>query len=315
MTDKIAENLKKKLSAAVREKNARSLLFSGGLDSSILAAVKKNVTAITVSLESSGDDVRYARSASRFLKLDWHHRIVDCDEAIDAIPAVIKILRTFDPAIPNDLAVYFGLRYASELGMRDVMTGDGADEFFAGYDFMRDIADPEEYIGRISLSLFFSSNKIGNFFNMNIEQPFLEEDFIYLARRIPVELKIRKENGKTHGKWILRKTFEKMVSYNIAWQGKRPLETGSGMSRLREILSSRITDLEFEEKSKEYGIKFISKEHLYYYEVYRNTVGEIPVPLDDQKICPGCGAGMNKHSFHCRICGNVLDWELPEKKA
>ncbi len=118
-----------------------------------------------------------------------------------------------------------------------------------------------------------------------------------------------KVRGKLWGKWILRKAFEDVLPKEIIWQDKRPLEYGSGMTKLREIISSKISDDEFEEKKKLYPINFLNKEHLYYYEIYRNAIGEIRKPKEKEKECPYCGGGMGISSFHCKTCGGVLNWK------
>ncbi|MEW6687236.1 MAG: asparagine synthase-related protein, partial [Candidatus Edwardsbacteria bacterium] len=253
-------NLREKLRKAVKRNSASCLLFSGGLDTSILAALNPDILAITVSLESSGEDFRYAEFLAQRLNLRHYHKIVNIDEAIDSIPSVIKILKSFDPAIPNDLVVYFGLKLAKELGAQEIMTGDGADELFAGYSFMDDLDDLEAYIQRISKNMSFSSNDIGKFFGIKIIQPFLDKKVIDLSLKIPASLKVKRENGKLLGKWILRKAFEDLLPKEIIWQDKRPLEYGSGMTKLREIISSKISDDEFEEKKKLYPINFLDKE-------------------------------------------------------
>ena len=314
----IIPQLKEKLEKAVVSCRARAMLFSGGLDTSILLSLKSDIKPINVSLESYGRDYRYAKAVVENLKISQlYHKTVKVDEAIDSIPAVIRILKSFDPAIPNDLVVYFGLRLAKEMGFSEVMTGDGADELFGGYDFMnpsRGTSGPvknmqalDSYIKRIARSMSFSSNELGRFFNIVIEQPYLQKELIDFALSVPVEIKIKEEKGKVHGKWVLRKTFEDSLPREILWQDKRPLESGSGMSKLREIIASRISDEEFRQKSESYSVKFINKEHLYFYEVYRREVGEIPRPRNNQKRCPGCGAGMELRSSHCKVCGHVLD--------
>ncbi|MEW6674533.1 MAG: asparagine synthase-related protein [Nitrospirota bacterium] len=300
--------LREKLEDIVKRNSVDCLLFSGGLDTSILAALNPDVLAITVSLESSGEDIKYAKSLAQKLNLRHCHKIVGIDEAIDSIPMVIKILKSFDPAIPNDLVVYFGLKLAKELGAQEIMTGDGADELFAGYSFMDDLDDLEAYIQRISKNVSFSSNDIGKFFGIKIIQPFLDKKVIDLSLKIPASLKVKRENGKLLGKWILRKAFEDLLPKEIIWQDKRPLEYGSGMTELRKIISSKITDSEFEERKRLYPINFLNKEHLYYYEIYRKEIGDIPRPKDLQKECPGCGAGMERTAFHCKICGYISNW-------
>ncbi len=300
--------LKTVISEIVRKNSYKCLLFSGGLDTSILAVINPKITAITVNLESDGEDVHYSKSLASFLNIKHIMRKVRVNEAIEKIPEVIKILKSFDPALPNDLVVYFGLELAKNLGLDEVATGDGSDELFGGYSFMKDINDLENYIKRISRNMSFSSNNIGKFFKIKIIQPFMDKDIIDFALQIPVDSKIKKHNGKIFGKWILRKAFENTLPPEIIWQDKRPLEYGSGMTKLREIISLKISDDEFEEKKKLYPINFLNKEHLYYYEIYRKEIGDIPRPKYSQKECPGCGAGMKLTAFHCKVCGYVLDW-------
>ena len=300
MKDLIAE-LRKRLSEAVPQKKGCGMLFSGGLDSSVLAAINPGIKAITVSLESYGEDIDYSEKAAGFLKAERVHRSVSIEEAFEAIPEAIRVLKSFDPAIPNDLAAYFGLKQAKDLGIKEVITGDGSDELFAGYSFMRDITDLPGYIKKISQKMYFSSNAIGESFGISLIQPFMEKDVVELALTIPVNLKIKGRNGESHGKWILRKAFEGMLPDEIIWQGKRPLEDGSGMTELRKIISEKISDEDFRENSRD--VKFINKEHVYYYKVYKSIFGQVPRAKNEEEQCPGCGGKMEKTAHHCRICG------------
>jgi asparagine synthase (glutamine-hydrolysing) len=230
---------------------------------------------------------------------------ISVDDALKAVQEVIVILKSFDPALPNDLVVYFGMREAKRQGLRSIMTGDGGDELFAGYPYMQEIEDLEDYIIRISRSLSFSSNRIGEHFGLEVKQPYLDADFVNFALTLPGELKIREEQGRVWGKWILRKAFEPFLPSQFIWQQKRPLEVGSGMSLLRAIIAERISDREFENKQQMYRVTFLCKEHLYFYELYRAEVGEIPLPQDGEIECPGCGAGMSRGLRHCKVCGWV----------
>jgi asparagine synthase (glutamine-hydrolysing) len=300
----IIEQLKEKLFDSVRANSASGILFSGGLDSSVLACINRKVKTVSVSFKSEGKDIYYSNLAAKFLNMEHFHKNVNVDEAIEAIPQTIKILKSFDPALPNDLAVYFGLRLSKEKGIKKIMTGDGSDELFAGYSFMQGMDNLEKYIQRISKKMRFSSNEIGNFFGIKIVQPFMDKNIVNFALQIPIDLKIKNHKDKISGKWILRKAFEDMLPAEIIWQSKRPLECGSGMTKLRDIISAKITDKEFKENT--YPIKFINKEHFYYYKIYRKVIGEIPKPKNDEKNCPGCGTGIKKDGFHCKICGYVL---------
>lgn len=305
MTDLI-RNLKNRLTDVVERTSYKGLLFSGGLDTSILASLNAKVVSITVSLESEADDIPYAVSLAKHLNMKHFHRKVEIDEAIENIPCLMKILKSFDPALPNDLAVYFGLKFAKDMGLDTIATGDGSDELFGGYAFMKDIADLESYIQKISQRMSFSSNDIGKFFNITIIQPFLNRSIVDYALKIPANLKIREHNSKLWGKWILRKAFEDLLPKEIVWQSKRPLEFGSGMTRLREVITRKISDDEFKEKQQTYPVKFLNKEHLYYYEIFRRIGGSIPATKTGEKPCPGCGAGLKINAFHCKVCGYVL---------
>lgn len=257
------------LREAVRRQPYDGLLFSGGLDTAVIAALNPKVTAVTVSLEGNAEDVYYSDLLAKKLGFKHVHRVVNIDEAISTIPEVIKILESFDLALPNDLAVYFGIKKAKELGITAITTGDASDELFGGYSFMQEMDNLEDYIRRISKTMKYSSNKICKFFGLRIAQPFADKNVIDFALALPREMKIRRENDKIWGKWILRKAFEDILTEEVAWQSKRPIEFGSGMTRLRDIISTKISDEEFEKKRKIYPVKFINKEHLYYYEVYR----------------------------------------------
>ncbi|MBC7189843.1 hypothetical protein H5U35_06485, partial [Candidatus Aerophobetes bacterium] len=147
--ESILENLRNKLKKVVEKNKAEGLLFSGGLDSAILAFLSPQIRLFTVTFESRGDDLKYARNIAKFLNLELYHRSITEKEAIDIIPVVIKALKSFDPAIPNDITVYFGLEFARKMGLKKIMTGDGSDELFAGYSYMHSIGRLDEYIKKI----------------------------------------------------------------------------------------------------------------------------------------------------------------------
>ncbi len=309
-SDRILEEVKEGLMRAVGHQAPPSILFSGGLDSSILAALlskfHENVSAVTVLLEPGGDDLGYATLVAETLKLNHICLTVSVAEALAVIPEVIGCLGSFDPALPNDLVVYFGLKALKDSGALSAVTGDGADELLAGYDFMQHMSDADEYIRAIAPRLAFGSNLIGESLGLGIVQPYLDRRFMDMVLDVPASLKIVETNGRMIGKWILREAFSGLLPSEVLWQEKRPLETGSGMSRLREVLSSMVDEQNFSAGFQ--GIEFMSREHFYYYTVYRDVVGEIPPPGEDEIACRNCGAGMPVHAFHCRVCGYVFDW-------
>ncbi len=297
--------LREELMKATERNLADGLFLSGGLDTAILASLVPGRKAFTIRLESYGNDSKYAEVVAKQFNMEHYQIVVNIDQALSAIPEVIRILHTFDPAIPNDLAIYFALKFAKDRGAESIMTGDGADELFAGYSYMFNL-NLNDYISRIAGKMHFSSNELGRYFGIEMKQPYLDKEFIRFSLEIPRDLKVKAENGKVWGKWILRKTFEDDLPYEIIWQDKRPIEYGSGFTKLRETIESKISDEEFKKKERSYPVRFINKEHLFYFEVYMNIVGDIPAPGEGEKQCPGCGAGIDQNALHCRICGNNI---------
>jgi asparagine synthase (glutamine-hydrolysing) len=308
----LLSEMRERLGHVVDGVEADCLLFSGGIDTAILGAILsglgRKVTAVTVTLEGAGEDLGYARLAAAEMGLPHFHLPVTRREAMSAVPEVARILGSFDPALPNDMVVYFGMKYLAAHGARVVMTGDGADEVFGGYDFMVSMgsAEADRYIRRIAPRMSFSSNVIGPALGLGVAQPFISREMVDFALAIPMECRIRSEGKSLFGKWILRKAFEGLLPGGMAWQTKRPLEFGSGMTGLRETIASLVTDEEYARHS--YPVRFMNKEHYYYYKAFRETGGAIPSPRAGEKTCPDCGAGMAMDGFHCRICGHVDDW-------
>ncbi len=296
-------DLRAALRASVVRNPAEALLFSGGLDTSILAVLSPHTPAIHVCLGEAGGDLPYAETVARALGLDLVVRRVTVEEALAAIPDVVRIRRSFDPALPNDLAVYFAMAEARRRGYRSVMTGDGADELFAGYSYMFHL-DLEKYIPWLIGRMHFSANELGAALGVRVSQPYLDLEVVTLALTIPPALKVRKEDGRLHGKWVLRRAFAADLPPQVCWQDKRPIEVGSGFTALRETVAGLVT-----EADRKAPVRFLSPGHLYYYRFYREVVGRIPRPGPGEKTCPGCGAGMPVTAHHCRVCGWVELWE------
>ena len=312
----ICEQLRNRLKEAVKRSRADGMLLSGGLDTSILAFVARPSTGFTVALKDSpASDLVYSKKIAKLLGIQHKKMEFTTEEALATLPEVIRILKTFDLALPNDLSIYFALKLAKELTadsyQLSVMTGDGADELFAGYSYMAEL-HPENlrrYIKRLSQNWHFSANELGKALDVEIKQPFLDEDFVRFALGISPELKVKDGVGK----YILRKSFEDLIPAEIVWRRKEAIEYGSGSTKLHEIINSMVTDGEFQSAAREVDIKFINKEHFFYWRIYNKVVGEIPKaspsapsPFTGEgwgevKSCPCCGAGMGM--YHCRTCG------------
>jgi asparagine synthase (glutamine-hydrolysing) len=296
----IYQQLKSKLKEAAGRQQAGGILLSGGLDTSILAFIARPSVGFTVALKDSpASDLIYSEKISKLLGIQHEKMEFTKEEALATLPEVIRILRTFDLALPNDLAIYFALRLARENNVSSVMTGDGSDELFAGYSYMAELPpeDLERYIRRLSESWSFSANELGRALGIETRQPFLDEDFVRFALEISPELKVRDGVGK----YILRKSFEDVLPAEIVWRRKEPIEYGSGSTKLHEVINNMVTDEEFQLMTNEVDIKFINKEHFFYWRIYNEVVGEIPKAKADEIRCPCCGAGTG--IYHCQTCG------------
>ena len=296
----ICEELRDRLREAAERSKSDAILLSGGLDTSILAFIAKPKLAFTVALkDSQASDLIYAEKVSRLLGIEHKKLEFTVEEALNTLPEVIRVLRTFDPALPNDLSIYFGLKLAKQSNICSVMTGDGSDELLAGYSYMAELPPKElkRYIRELSKSWHFSANELGRALGIEVKQPFLDEDFVHFALEISPELKVKEGIGKH----ILRKSFEDLIPPELIWRKKEPIEYGSGSNKLHKVIGDMVSDEEFQLAIKETGVKFINKEHFFYYQIYKEVVGEIPKAKSNEDSCPCCGASIG--IYHCRTCG------------
>ena len=308
----ICEELRSRLKEATQKNRADAMLLSGGLDTSILAFIARPTTAFTVALKNSRAlDPIYSEQVSRLLGMENKKMEFSVEEALNTLPEVIRIMKTFNLALPNDLSIYFALKLARESNVSSVMTGDGSDELFAGYSYMAGLPPEalDKYIRGLSKSWHFSANELGEAFGIEIKQPFLDDDFVRFALEISAELKVKEGIGK----YILRRSFDNLIPPEIIWRKKEPIEYGSGSNKLHEIIENMVSDEEFQSVKQKTGIKFMNKEHCYYYRIYSEVVGEIPKAPPSSpspstvggggelESCPCCGAQLNKS--YCRTCG------------
>ena len=302
------------LEASVKRNLSDGLLLSGGLDTAIiayLAARWRKPYCVTVALEGApAPDIPYAKliAANLGLKHDLHY--FGEDELDEAISATIRVLKVFDPMeVRNSAAAYVALKTARDLGLATVMTGDGGDELFAGYSFLfkHTPAQLDKALKKMWSQMRFSSVPLGKALGVEVRIPFLDPEFRAYAERVDVGLKVRSENGQTWGKWVLRKAFEGIISKEVAWRVKAPLEVGTGTTTLPAFFDARITDAEFSRKKAEYlaedEVVIRDKEHLKYYEAFRSIHGIPGAVARGDKKCPDCGTGVAQDVTFCRTCG------------
>ncbi|MCC6012851.1 MAG: asparagine synthase C-terminal domain-containing protein [Candidatus Verstraetearchaeota archaeon] len=300
------------LSKVIRSYNPEGILLSGGIDSSLLAIITSKYFKIysITAIFNKGDDEKYSVIVSKKLGIKHKIRKYGLEEAINAIRDIIKITKTFDHIeIRNDISIYIALKEFKEEGIRKVITGDGGDELFAGYDYMISMNREElsKYTEFLIKNWYFSSGIIGKALGIEIIQPFLNEEIIEFAKKIPYEWKINKKNGKVYGKWILRCILDNFGFSEIAWRDKQPIEIGSGSTNISSILLKMLNKEEVEEIEKEAlkeNIRFWDREQIYFFKLYKEIFGLPPKAKENEKSCPYCKSPVN--GIRCKYCGFYL---------
>lgn len=301
------------LSEAILECNAKCISLSGGLDSSILACLlhKKNISAICIiSKESPGNDLTFSQIIAKKFSIPIKIKMVDIDELLSAVNETIKILKVFnDIEIRNAVVMYLSLQTVKKNGFSSVITGDGADELFAGYNFWLEMNDNEiqNDLKRIRKIMHFPTQKIGKKLGIKVESPFLSKKVMDFTKSLPLDYKINKQKGEKYGKWILRKTFEKKIPNSIVWRKKSAMQDGAGTSGLINLFNAMLPNKFFDEQAKRIkeseNVIIKSKESLYYYMIYRKYF-DIPSNLHSSKSkCPNCQYKIELGSKFCRMCG------------
>ena len=309
---KSIENIRLLLEEITIQCDANWIAFSGGLDSSILAQIKKedDLKAMTViTKDFLGSDLQYSQIVAKYLDISLELKYVNIDEMLNAVKNTIKILKNFnDIEIRNSIVPYLYLNALKEKNVTKVITGDGADEIFAGYNFLvkKEHNELKDELKRMKEIMHFTSQKIGNELGISIQMPFVDENIINAVETLPISLLVNQKNDNKFGKWILRKAFENDLPSSVIWREKTAMQDGSGTTSLTKLFDSIITDDVFEEKTKkikkEDDVTIRTKESLHYYEHYKENF-RIPEYQSSKNLCPDCNAELSSNSKFCRMCG------------
>ena len=303
------------LEKSVQKNLTDGILFSAGLDTSILATVASKFSrlkAFTCAFQGApAPDIECAKLMATRLKLRHYIHYFNEDELFETIPQVVKTLQSFDPMqVRNSITIFIASKLAKDNGAYSVMTGDALDELFAGYPWLLSLEKEKLDIELLKMWDFmtFSSIPIAKAVGVEVKIPYLDPDFKSFAMKLDSQYKIQEERGTKWGKWIMRKAFEDVLPQEIAWRTKDPIEAGSGTTTLPSFFNLRIDDSEFEDKRKKYleddKVTIRDKEQLFYYEAFRSIIG-VPHPTDPKgKMCPQCNSNVSERTSFCRICGS-----------
>jgi len=281
------QSVKKRL-LADREIHVGSFC-SGGVDSSLVAAIAAEEiphlhTFVVGMKDKNGDesdDLKASRIAAKHIGSEHHELVFTEDEYYEALPIVINKLESYDPSLVRcAIPCYFTCKLAAE-HVTVVLTGEGADELFTGYHYMKhypmDVLNKEAQrcIGNLHNINLQRADRMGMLFSLELRVPFLDEALIDLAMKIPPELKIRESEkvGDKIEKWILRMAFQDTdyLPDDILWRYKVQYTQGAGCESLGERLAeSQVSEDEYQRiKAENPDATINSREAAYYFKIFR----------------------------------------------
>jgi asparagine synthase (glutamine-hydrolysing) len=293
---------------------------SGGLDSSLVAAIAAEEiphlhTFVVGMKDNSGnesDDLKASRIAAEYIGSTHHESIFTEEQYYEALPIVIGKLESYDPSLVRcAVPCYFTCKLAADY-VTVVLTGEGADEIFAGYHYMKHYPlnllneEARRCIGNLHNINLQRADRMGMYFSLELRVPFLDVAMVDLAMRIPPDLKIREaENGGDKiEKWILRKAFENTgyLPEDILWRYKVQYTQGAGCEDLGEKLANHeINDDEYERiKAENPDAVLNSKEAAYYFKIFREFH-----PQDSVLSCIGIWTGFDFAEEREQVRGTV----------
>ena len=267
--------------------------LSGGLDSSIIAAIAKahmgELHTFSVGMEGA-PDLEAARRVAAHLDTIHHEYIFSQDEVRQALPEVMYALESFDQDLVRSvIPTYFTSRLAAE-HVKVILTGEGADELFAGYSYYRNYRDPEALQRELHRSITSMHNvnlqrvdRITMAHSIEGRVPFLDLEMIDLAARIPPQLKLYQDGSKQIEKWVLRKAFEDMLPSDIVWRDKAQFDEGSGTVDMLEHFIHEAThdkDSQAFRQARPHA-KLRSKEEAYYYSIFEDVFDKPELMLEN----------------------------------
>ena len=283
---RIAKQLRRRLASAVKRciaaDHAVGSWLSGGLDSSAMAALARPHVAKLHTFASGfpgSPDVEHAREVADFIKSEHHEVLVGVDDLLAALPDAIYHLESFDALlVRSSITNYLVAKRASDY-VAAVFSGEGGDELFAGYDYLKSLdpaALPDELIdiaGRLQNTALQRVDRCASAHGTMAHVCFLDPQVADYALCIPAKFKLR--DGVE--KWILREAMRGSLPERVLNRTKAKFWEGAGVGELMaQHAEAQIADDEFSrERALPDGSTLNSKEELMYYRIFREHFGDL----------------------------------------
>jgi len=271
------------------------VLLSGGLDSSVVSAIAKLYAAKRIETNDQHDawwpqlhsfavglkgapDLAKAREVAKHIGTVHHEVNYTIQEGLDAIRDVIYHIETYDvTTVRASTPMYLLARVIRSMGIKMVLSGEGADEIFGGYLYFHKAPDAkafhDETVRKLSKLHFYDclrANKSLMAWGIEGRVPFLDKEFLDIAMRIDPALKMCP--GKTIEKGVVREGFADMLPESIAWRQKEQFSDGVGYSwidTLKRITSEAVSDEQMAQAAERFPINPpLNKEEYYYRSIF-----------------------------------------------
>ena len=282
----IAQELHRRLADSVERRVVESggyvgSWLSGGLDSSTMAALARPYVDTLYTFAagiSDAPDLQHARAVAEYIGTDHHEVIVTFDDMMDALPDVIYHLESFDALLVRSSITNYLVAKAASDYVPAVLSGEGGDELFAGYDYIKTLdleALPDELIditNRLHNTALQRVDRSASAHGTIAHVGFLDPAVVDYAMRIPPDLKLH--DGVE--KWILRKAMDGMLPESVLDRTKAKFWEGAGVGeQLSRHAEDQISDSEFaRERYLSNGEILNTKEELMNYRVFREMFGD-----------------------------------------
>ncbi len=283
------------------------VLLSGGLDSSVTSAIAKKYSqkriesddiseawwpqlhSFSVGLEGS-PDLAAAKKVAAHIGTVHHEIKFTIQEGLDAIKDVIYNLETYDiTTIRASTPMYLMARVIKSMGIKMVLSGEGADELFGGYLYFHKAPNAKEFheetvrkLKKLHMYDCLRANKSLAAWGIEGRVPFLDKEFMDVAMRINPQDKMI--NGERMEKWVVRKAFESYLPESVVWRQKEQFSDGVGYSwidTLKEMVNQEVSDEQLANAKFRFPIQTPgSKEEFYYRSIF-----ESHFPSDAAALC------------------------------
>ena len=267
------------------------VLLSGGLDSSVISAIAKKYAAKRIETDGASDawwpqlhsfaiglkgapDLIKAREVAEYIGTVHHEINYTIQEGLDALRDVIYFIETYDvTTVRASTPMYLLGRVIKSMGIKMVLSGEGADEMFGGYLYFHKAPDArafhDETVRKLSKLYLYDclrANKSLSAWGVEGRVPFLDKEFLDVAMRLNPKAKMAP--GKVIEKKIVREAFADMLPESVAWRQKEQFSDGVGYSwidTLKAITATAISDEQMAKAADRFPVNTPQNKEEYYY--------------------------------------------------